>query len=466
MSVLEKIFPNDRNVLNIIIVGCGKVGTTLVKQLSEERHHITVIDSNSAVINTITNTYDVMGINGNASSYSILMEAGIESADLLISVTESDEFNLLCCTIANKMGNCSTIARVRNPDYGSELSYLREKLGISMIINPELEAATEIARLLRFPNALGVNSFAKGQVEMIRARLPKDFAYIGRTLSEFMDFIKIPMLICSVEVNGKLKIPNGSHIFGSDEIITFIATPKNAHMFFKKIKVETGKVSNAMIIGGGKTTYYLAKQLLDMGINIKIIEKDEHRCEELSVTFDKALIICGDGTDEELLMQEGIEHAEALITLTGIDEQNILLSVYAKRLAENVKTITEVTTTAFRNVVESFELDGVIYPRSIIAEMITAYVRAKKNSIGSNIETLYHIFRNRAEAIEFNVGELSPVTDIPICQLKLKDDLLIACINRQGKIIIPSGSDMICEGDTVIVVTAHTGFNDIRDILK
>lgn len=465
MSVLDKFVQSDKKSLNIIIVGCGKVGTTLVEQLSVERHHITVIDRNATLVNNITNTYDVMGITGNGSSYSVQMEAGIESTDLLIAVTASDELNLLCCAIANKMGNCSTIARVRNPDYGGELAYLREKLGISMIINPELEAANEISRLLRFPNALGVNSFAKGQAEMIRFKIPEESTFVGNTLSDLMEKVSLPLLICAVEKNDELIIPNGSYTFESGDIVTFITTPRIAHQFFKKSKIETGRVSSAMIIGGGKTSYYLAKQLIDMGIAVKIIESDEKRCEELSLSLDKALVICGDGTDEELLKQEGIMDTEALVPLTGIDEENILMAVYARKLSKNIKTITKVTRGTFKSVVESFELGNVIYPRSIVAEMIVTYVRAKRNSIGSNIETLYHIFSNRAEAIEFNIGENSPVAETPLSELKLKKNLLIACINRNGRIIIPTGSDVIKEGDTVIVVTRHTGFNDVRDIL-
>ena len=294
---------NVENGLQIIIVGCGKVGSTLVARLCDEGHDVTVIDKNHFVIQGICETYDVLGIIGNGSSYQVQMEAGIEDADLIIAVTDSDELNLLCCTIAKKVGRCSAIARVRNPDYSEELYYLRDKLGLSMIINPELEAANEIARLLRFPTALSINAFAKGQVEMIKFKLPEGNVLAGKALSKLQQ--KDQILICAVERDGRLVIPDGNFILEAGDIVSFISTVKNAHVFFKKIGLKTHRVSNAMIIGGGKTSYYLAKQLIEMGIEVKIIELDMKRCEELSLLLDDAIIICGDGADEKLLTREG-----------------------------------------------------------------------------------------------------------------------------------------------------------------
>ena len=386
--------------LKIIIVGCGKVGTTLVEQLSKEGHDIIIIDKNAKKVQEIANMYDIMGIVGNGASYSVQMDAGIEETDLIISVTESDELNLLCCTIAKKVGRCSAIARVRNPDYSEELYYLRDKLGLSMIINPELEAANEIARLLRFPTALSINAFAKGQVEMIKFKLPEGNVLAGKALSKLQQ--KDQILICAVERDGRLVIPDGNFILEAGDIVSFISTVKNAHVFFKKIGLKTHRVSNAMIIGGGKTSYYLAKQLIEMGIEVKIIELDMKRCEELSLLLDDAIIICGDGADEKLLTREGLDQTESFIPLTGLDEENILLTLHAKR-NPNIKVITKVNRIAFDSVIDSLELGSVVYPKYITAETIIAYVRAKQNSIGSNIETLYHIFDDRAEAIEFKI---------------------------------------------------------------
>ncbi len=465
MSVFER-FSAEKKVLDIIIVGCGKVGTTLVERLSGSGHHITIIDKNQNVVMNVTNTYDAMGIVGNGSSYSVQIEAGIKNADLMIAVTDSDELNLLCCIIAKKVGNCSSIARVRNPDYASELNYLREKLGISMIINPEYETAKEISRLLRFPNALSINSFARGQAELIKFRVPEKSMITGKDLSKIMSSMNMPMLFCAAEKAGELFIPNGSYYVEEGDILSFIATPKIAHLFFKKSGIATGKVSDAIIVGGGKTTYYLANQLIDMGIDVKIIEENPKKCEELSLAIDKALVICGDGTDEDLLNQEGLMSAGALIPLTGIDEENILISAFAKKLSEKIKTVTKVTRSSFKSVVDSFEVGNVIYPRQIVANTILTYVMAKQNSIGSNVETLYHIFDNRAEAIEFRIEENSPVSNVTLSELQIKDDILIACINRQGKIIIPSGSDVIKSGDTVIFVTTISGIGNVTDILK
>ena len=451
--------------LKIIIVGCGKVGATLVERLSKEDHDITIIDTNADVVQKITSVYDVMGIVGNGSSYSIQMEAGIEQADLIIAVTESDELNLLCCTIAKKVGDCASIARVRNPDYSEELSYIREQLGISLIINPELEAATEIARLLRLPTAHEINSFAKGHVELVKFRITKGSPLDQRKIANINKDFQSDLLICGVERDGNLVIPDGSFVLKELDLVSFLATPINTQIFFKKIGMNTHQVRNCMIIGGGKTSYYLAKQLIDMNIEIKLIEMNRKRCEELSILLPKALIIQGDGSDRNLLDEEEIEDMESFVALTGIDEENILLALYARKM-NDTKVITKINRSTFNDVIDGLDLGSVIYPRYITSEIIIAYVRAMQNSIGSNIETLYHIFDNRAEAIEFRVGKESPVIGRKICDLTLKDELLIACMSRKGKIIIPRGNDVIRAGDKVVVVTKHTGFYDVKDILR
>ena len=450
--------------LKIIIVGCGKVGTTLVERLSKENHDITVVDIDPQIVQRVAGTYDVMGIPGNGASYNVQIDAGIENADLIIAVTESDELNLLCCTIAKKVGDCAAIARVRNPDYSAELSYLRAQLGISLIINPELETAAEIARLLRLPTALEISSFAKGHVEIVKFKIPE-----GNILNDMkiasIGSLKCDLLICAVEREGSLVIPDGSFVLREMDTISFLATPVNIQNFFKKINVETHQVRNCTIIGGGKTSYYLAKQLAETNISVKLFEMNQKRAEELSILLPKALIIHGDGSDEELLREEGIEHAEAFVPLTGLDEENILLTLFAKQCS-NTKVITKINRSTFNDVIDNMDLGSVIYPRYMTTEKIIGYVRAMQNSIGSNIETLYHLFDNRAEAIEFKVEKDCPVIGKPLMELPLKDELLIACLSRKGKIIIPRGADTIQAGDRVIIVTAHTGFHDIVDILR
>ncbi|MDD6202589.1 MAG: Trk system potassium transporter TrkA [Lachnospiraceae bacterium] len=451
--------------LSIIIVGCGKVGVTLIEQLSNEGHDITIIDKDAAKIQSLTNLYDIMGIVGNGASYSVQMEAGIENTDLIIAVTDSDELNLLCCTVAKRVGNCAAIARVRTPDYSKEVGYLQEKLGLSLIINPELEAAKEAARILYLPTALEVNSFAHGQAELIKFKIPEGNLLDGITLANLGQIITTEVVVCAIERDGEVYIPSGDFKMAKGDIISFVASRKVVKSFLETLKFKTKRVRNTMIIGGGKVAYYLAHQLLNMGIAVKIIEIDRARCEELSILLPKAVIINGDGTDEELLKEEGIENAESFVPLTGIDEENILLTLHARQVS-SAKVITKINRINFKNVISKLDLGSVVYPRYITSEAIIAYVRAKKDSMNSNIETLYHMFDHRVEAIEFLVEKDSAVTGIPLKDLALKKDLIISFINRNGRILIPRGQDCIKAGDTVMIVTTHTGFNDIQDILK
>ena len=460
-----KLQKNQPGGLKIIVVGCGKVGSTLVDQLSREGHDLTIIDTVASIVENLSTTYDVLGFTGNGASYSLQKEAGVESADLMIAVTGSDEQNLLCCTLAKKAGNCATIARVRNPDYTVERVFLRQQLGLSMIVNPDLEAATEIARLLRLPTALDINSFAKGAAELIRFRIPQGNRLHEKTVAEAAQYLQCGALFCALERGHDLSIPSGSSVLREGDLVSVLMSARDSRSFFRSIGVPTHQVSSAMIVGGGRSSYYLARQLLEMGINVKIIEKSARRCAELSELLPKATVLNGDGTDEQVLQEEGITRTESFIPLTGIDEENILMTLYARRVSKG-KVITKLNRSSFREVIAQLDLDSVIYPRYITAETIVAYVRALQNSIGSNIETLYKLFDDRVEAAEFFVGPGAPVNGIPLSELPLKDNLLVACINRGGKIFIPGGSDCIQAEDTVIVVTTHTGFHDIRDILK
>ncbi len=450
--------------LNIIIVGCGKVGVTLIEQLAQEGHDITVIDKNAEKIQNMTNLYDVMGIVGNGASYSVQKEAGIEGTDLIIAVTESDELNLLCCTVAKRVGNCAAIARVRNPEYNKEISYLRDKLGLAMVINPEYEVSREAARILYLPSALEVNSFAHGQAELIKFKIPEGNLLDGMTIANLSQHVKTKVLICAIERDGEVIIPSGNFTMVAGDVASFVSSRKKVKPFLENIGFKTNKVKDTMIIGGGKAAYYLAQRLLHMGIAVKIIEVNKARCEELSVLLPKAVIINGDGTDEDLLREEGIEYVESFVPLTGIDEENILLTLHARQVS-NAKVITKINRINFKNVISNLDLGSVVYPKYITSEAIIAYVRAKKDSMDSNIETLYHMFDHRVEAIEFRVDEESAVTNIPFKDLSLKKNLLVSFINRNGDIIIPNGLDCIMPGDTVMIVTTHTGFNDIQDIL-
>ena len=453
------------NGLKIIIVGCGKVGANLVDQLSKEGHDITVIDKKAEKIQDITNTYDVMGLVGNGASYSTQMEAGIEETDLIIAVTDSDELNLLCCTVAKRVGKCAAIARVRTPDYSEETGYLREQLGLALIINPELEAAREVARILYLPTALEVNSFAHGQAELVKFKVPEGNLLNGLSLAYLGKNITNDILICAVERNGEVYMPNGDFVLQSGDVVSFVSERHIARDFLKQIGLATRQVKDTMIIGTSKAAYYLAKELLNMGISVKIIEKEKENCESLSVKLPKAIIINGDGTDPDILKEEGIETVQSFIPLTGIDEENIMLTLYAKQVSK-AKVVTKINRVNYKQVINNLDLGSLVYPKYITSEAIIAYVRAKKNSMGSNIETLYHMFDSRVEAIEFIVEENSKVSGVPIKDLKLKKDVLISFINHNGHIIIPTGNDEIEDGDTVMIVTKNTGFTGIDDIVR
>ena len=457
--------PVTKQGLKIIIVGCGKVGSTLVDILSKEGNEITIIDKNAKNLETLTNTFDIMGIEGNGASFKTQEEAGIKNADLMIAVTGSDELNLLCCTVAKQVGDCATIARVRTPEYSREIQYLTDQLGLAMIINPEFEVAKEISRILCMPSALEVSSFAHGQAELIKFKITEDSVLNQIRICDLPSVINTKILVCAIERDDKVFIPSGNDRILSDDIISFVSPRRNVKDFFSQIRVRSSKIKNVMIIGGGKAAYYLANILLNMGMSVKIVESDKKRCEELSILLPKAIIINGDGTSEELLHEEGIETTSAFIPLTGIDEENIILTLYAKQVSK-AKVITKINRINFRGVISKLDLGSIVYPRYITSEAIIAYVRAKKASMNSNIETLYHMYDHRVEAIEFMIDKESEVTGITLAEMSLKNNLIIALINRGGKIFMPSGSDCLMVGDSVMIVTTHTGFNSIVDILK
>ena len=405
--------------LKIIIVGCSRVGETLVEELCNEGHDITIVDTDRDKINEITGIYDIMGVVGNGASFGVQLEAGIKEANLIIAVTESDELNLLCCTVARRVGNCAAIARVRNPEYSIEVEYLREKLGLEMIINPDLEASREMSRILCLPNALEVNAFAHGQAELIKIKVPSGNMLDGITVAELGSQIE-DVLITAVERGGHVFIPSGDFKFEAGDVLSFVTPRKQVKTFFKTIGFKTNSVKNTLIVGGGSTGYYLAKQLLHVGIGVKIIEKDKKRCEELSILLPKAVIINGDGTDEELLKEEGIEDVESFIPLTGIDEENILLTLYANQASDvEAKVITKINRITYNSVISKLELGSVIYPRYITTEAIVAYVRAKSASRSNSIETLSHLYNQKVEAIEFRVDEENLVANVPLMKLDL-----------------------------------------------
>ncbi|MDR0923630.1 MAG: Trk system potassium transporter TrkA [Hungatella sp.] len=451
--------------MKIIIVGCGKVGVTLAEQLNNEHHDIMLIDKNADVINSVTERIDVMGVVGNGAVYKVQMEAGIQETDLLIATTNSDELNMLCCMIAKKAGDCHTIARIRNPEYHSEINYIREELGLSLAINPEMAAAMEISRLLRFPSAIKIDTFAKGRIEILKFRVPDHSILHNMKVREVLTALHCNVLICAIEHGSEVIIPSGESVMAAGDKISFIASPAEANEFFKQVGIDNNTIRTAMLVGGGKITYYVAKLLENTKINVKILEQNMERCNELSELLPRAMVIHGDASNQELLLQEGIGQIDAFASLTGFDEENIMLSLYAASQSK-AKLITKVNRIAFENVIDSMNLGSVIYPKLITAETILQYVRAMQNSMGSNVETLYKIVADRAEALEFRVANEPSIVGIPLETLELKNNLLVAFINRNGRFISPRGKDTLEEGDRVIVVTTVTGLNDLKDILR
>lgn len=450
--------------MNIIIVGCGKVGSALTEQLANENHNVTVIDVDGEIVQDVSSGSDVRGVAGNGASYLIQQEAGIQTADLMIAVTHSDELNLLCCLIAKKAGNCPTIARVRSPIYNNEIDFIKEGLGLAMVINPEYAAAIEMSRVLRRRSAIEITPFAKGKVELQKFRISEQSVLCGMPLSYISSKLHCDILICTVERGDDVVIPDGSFVLQAHDRVSFVASPHSASAFFKKIGIGSSAVKSCMIIGGGTVAYYLASQLLSAGVKVKIIDQNKERCEELSILLPKAIIVCGDATDQRLLVEEGMPYVDAFVAATGLDEENILLSLLAQTKSD-AKTVTKVTRINYDKVIESLELDSTINPKEITADSIIRYVRAMQNSIGGNMESLYRIIEGKAEAMEFKITEPSELTSAPLQNLHLRKNILIGCISRGGKVIIPRGQDQIRVGDTIVVVSGVMGLNDVREIL-
>ena len=453
--------------MKIVIVGDGKVGQALTGRLAEEGHDVVVIDSSPKALRTSVEIHDVMGVNGNGASYAVQKEAGVGEADLLIAATSGDELNLLCCMLAKKLGARHTIARVRNPDYADQLVMMREDLGLSMTVNPEMAAATEIARMLRFPSALKLDSFARGQVELVEIKVKADSPLLGQALYALSSRLGIRILICAVRRGEEVYIPTGDFVLQEGDKITITASPSELDSLFRKLGIYRHKIHRVMVVGGGRIAYYLAKQLLRLGMSVKIIEQDAARCEQLSEALPKAHIILGDGTERELLEEEGIADMDALVAVTGMDEENIIISMYAGTLGL-AKVVTKINRMSFQEILDGAGIESVITPKGITVNQIIRYVRAMDNSKGSNVETLHRIVGGRVEALEFNVAKncQGELTGIPLKDLRTRKDLLIACIIRGQQIIYPGGNDTIEERDNVIVVTTGHQLQDLSDILE
>ena len=411
--------------MRIIIVGCGKVGSSIASELNLEGHEISVVDINHGAVDKLANSLDVLGIEGNGATYDVLIEAGAEYADLLIAATARDEINLYSCLMAKAAGVTHTIARVRNPEYTNDLYRIKEHLGLSMAINPEQTAANEISRLLRFSGALEIDSFSKGVVELIKVTVPQNSSIVGTALNR-VDNLRGKVRICTVAI---------------------------------------GRSKDVILLGGGKVSFYLAKTLIKSGANVKIIEKNPERCNFLSEAMPEAVIIQGDCMDQSLLLSEGVEHADGIAALMDYDEENIIITMYLKGITK-AKLITKVNNASFDPLLHDQNFECIIHPKSLTGEYIARYIRAMQNTGDSNVESLYRLNDDKVEALEFKVNAESRVTNVPIMNLNLKANLQIICINRGGKIILPQGTDVIKPEDTVIVLTMQKGLSKLEDIVK
>lgn len=451
--------------MRIVIVGDGKVGFTLAERLAEEGHDLVVVDNDARNLQSLQNTLDVNVVHGNGATSTVLCEAGVEESDLLVAVTSMDEINMICCLVARKLGAKHAVARVRNPDYAAQLVLLKDELGLSMAVNPEHAAAVEIARLLRFPSAITIETFARGRAELVEYRIPEDSALCGMPLHSMAAKLNVRVLVCAVRRDDEVFIPNGDFVLRCGDHIHITTPPAELIALFKRLGVYKQRVKDVIIVGGGRIAYYLTRQIIDLGMQVSIIEQDENRARELSELLPKALVIHGDGTDTDLLSEEGLEQADAFISLTGMDEENIMLSLYARTRMQG-KVIAKVDRLSFVGVLGDLGLDSIISPKALTANSIVSFVRGMQNTLGSNVETMHELMDGRIEGLEFKIRDSADYLGVALRDLPLKADVLIGCIVRKGKPIIPAGSDTIEVGDSVVVITTNRKFSDYNEIFQ
>ena len=452
--------------MKIIVVGCGKIGATIIENLVAEGHDVTAIDLNPAVVSEMVELYDCMGICGSGTDYSTLQECDVDGCELFVAVTGSDEFNMLSCFMAKRMGASHTIARIRNPQYNDQnLGFMRKQLGLSMAINPELLAARETFNVLKLPSAVKTETFSRRGFEMIELRLKDNSPLVDKSLIELRKQYKANFLICAVGRGDDVFIPDGNFVLKSGDRIGITASTYEIEKLFKLLDLTQKRARNVMILGASRTSYYLAKMLLKSGSTVKIIDQSAERCEEFCEALPGAVIIKGDAAQQEVLTEEGIKTTDAFAALTGIDEENILLSLFAS--SQNVpKVVAKINRNEFGSLAEKIGIESVVSPRRIIADVLVRYARGLQNSLGNKMETLYKIMDGKAEVLEFRIQSESPVTGIPLKDITLKPNVLIAGIMRGRKTIIPSGDDCINVDDLVIVLAEGHHINDITDIIK
>lgn len=451
--------------MKIIVIGCGKIGKTIIEHVSKEGHSLVIVDNNREKVEELIERYDVMGVVGNGASLDIQEEAGVKSADLVIAVTPEDEINILASMVAKKLGASSTIARVRNPEYLRQTKLMQEELGLSMVVNPEQETADEIINMVNLPSLLKLEPFAKGKVNLVEILVEENNPLIGETLITMSKKIKTKVLICAIQRASHVIIPNGNFKIEQGDRLSITANASSLVTFLKELNLIKSPLKNIMIIGGGKISYYLAKELSNKKYHIKLIEMNKNRAEEMAEALPKVDVICGDGTDHDLLIEEGIEASDACIALTNVDEENIIVSMYATRLKIK-KVIAKIKRNSFLTMVNDLGIASIVSPKDIVASKIISYIRALSNKRGSNVLTLYKLVNNQVEALEFDAKKKEKFYNKPLKDLNIKENCLIACIIRDGNVLIPSGNDYIQLNDRVLVVTTHQQFDDLMDAFE
>ncbi len=450
--------------MEIVIIGGGTVGAEICAQLASDRHSITVIDRNEAALSEIANISDVVGIVGNGVNVSVLRKAGVGKADLLIAVTSDDEINILACAAAKQLGVTHTVARVRNPEYAELMQLMASEIHLSLTINPELSVAEEIARVLRFPAATKVDTLCGGKVELAQFSVKADSPLCGKPLNELRGSLRVKFLVCAVLRGEEVYIPSGEFILEAGDIICVTASDLEITNFFKAAGAYRQPVRDVLIAGGGRTTYYLEERLQKSGIRSTVIEKDEEGCTALAEAF-RCTVVCGRPTKRERLHEEGLEHADAFLALSGDDEDNVITSLYAK--AQGVpKVVTMVKHESYLDIFKSAGLDTIVSPKSSTVTNIVRYLRSMARARDAEIESLHRFMDDKVEALEFAIKEeIYGITYIPLRDLRCRAGILIACIVHRGEIVIPNGNDMIMPGDTVIVVTTGGKLNRMKDII-
>ena len=450
--------------MKIIIVGLGTIGKTILRSLSTMGHTIVIVDENKDKVENMIEKYDVAGVVGNGACMDILKEAGAEDTDIAIFLTNSDELNVFACLTAKKAGVKNTIARVRNPDYRQQIRDMKDELGISMIVNPEKETAEEIFNLINLPSISQMEHFAKGKALLAQIVVDEGCSLIGETLISLGRQLKTKVLVCAVQRGDEVIIPSGTFMFEEGDRVHFTSDANSIRDFLSEAKLEKSPFKNIMIVGGDKIGYYLAEELSKKKFNIKLLESERKRAEELADMLPKVTVITANGTQHDLLIEEGIEAMDAFVALTNIDEENMIVSMFANKM-DVTKTITQIKNDELYDMLGELGIENTVSPKRIVADRIISYIRALTNKRGSNVLTLYRLVNDRVEALEFLAKKEEKFFNMPLKTVKTKENCLIACIIRENEVIIPDGNSHIELGDNVIVVTTHKNFDDLNDIL-